>query len=277
MIKTLLTLTLFALTGCAGILPPAERAALANNIAMQHSLKPKLLGNTMPLQAFYRPQALQQDHVRVYIEGDGFAYVTSSVPSPDPTPTNPITLRLAAADMSPNVLYLARPCQFTKQHQKNCPQKFWTTHRYSREAVEIYHQILNNLKQQYAVKTFDLVGYSGGGVIAAVLTAERDDITALRTVASNLDVAAFIQHHRISAMSHSLNPTDYAQKLKNIPQKHFAGAEDAIVVPDIIRAYINKINGNASYLDVMEGAEHSGPWHEHWPNLLAKPLQSNKN
>ena len=50
--------------------------------------------------------------LRVYIEGDGFAWVNRTTPSDDPTPRNPLGLKLAAADPSPNVLYLARPCQY---------------------------------------------------------------------------------------------------------------------------------------------------------------------
>ena len=52
------------------------------------------------------------DEVHVYIEGDGYAWATTTDPSDDPTPINPLALRLAAVDDAPNVLYLARPCQF---------------------------------------------------------------------------------------------------------------------------------------------------------------------
>ncbi len=50
----------------------------------------------------------------VYIEGDGRAYVNRRTPSNDPTPGNPMALRLALADPSLRVLYLGRPCQYTR-------------------------------------------------------------------------------------------------------------------------------------------------------------------
>ena len=50
--------------------------------------------------------------ITVYVEGDGFAWVTRSVVSDNPTPTKPMLLRLAGIDPKSNVIYLARPCQY---------------------------------------------------------------------------------------------------------------------------------------------------------------------
>lgn len=55
------------------------------------------------------------DVLRVYIEGDGHAWQSRTRPSADPTPHNPVGLRLALADPSPApLLYLARPCQYAR-------------------------------------------------------------------------------------------------------------------------------------------------------------------
>ena len=51
--------------------------------------------------------------LNIYLEGDGLAWVSRREPSRDPTPDNPIGLRLAAIDPAPNVIWLARPCQYT--------------------------------------------------------------------------------------------------------------------------------------------------------------------
>jgi hypothetical protein len=45
----------------------------------------------------------------IYLEGDGLAWVSRTEPSRDPTPDNPIALRLAAIDSAPNVIWIARP------------------------------------------------------------------------------------------------------------------------------------------------------------------------
>lgn len=266
-----LALTLIALTSCAGIMPPAERTTLAGGIARTHNLTPAILGEQLPLQSYHRPAALKHEHLRVYIEGDGFAYVTSSVPSPDPTPIEPTTLRLAAADEGANVIYMARPCQYTKRSNKACPQKFWTTHRYSREVTSLYNNVLDGLKQEHGIRSFDLVGYSGGGVIAALLAAERDDITALRTVAANLDVSAFTDHHNITPMPHSLNPAE-EKGLKSVPQIHYAGEKDNIVPPEVLQSYLVKQGFSREELSVslyvVQGMNHFSPWYKRWPRLL---------
>ena len=266
---------LMMLIGCSGIKSPAERSLVANQIATQHNLTGALVGDSLPLQAFYSSQAFSSKHNRIYIEGDGFAYVTSSVPSPDPTPLEPTTLRLAASDTNPNIIYLARPCHYTTLNKPNCPQKYWTTHRYSQAVVDIYHNILNTFKSEHGVQTFDVVGYSGGGVIAALLAAQRNDVTALRTVASNLDVAAFTTHHGITPMPHSRNPADVDDAtFKNLPQKHFSGGDDDIVPPQIARSFVQQTGASLNSLEVVKGMDHFSPWHEIWPNLLTKSLQS---
>jgi hypothetical protein len=45
-----------------------------------------------------------------YQSGDGLAWLSSDVPSSDPTPLDPLALRLALAKPARNAAYLARPC-----------------------------------------------------------------------------------------------------------------------------------------------------------------------
>ncbi len=49
----------------------------------------------------------------IYIEGDGLAWISRSIISPDPIPINPIGLKLALQHTQHKVVaYLARPCQY---------------------------------------------------------------------------------------------------------------------------------------------------------------------
>ena len=53
----------------------------------------------------------------------------------DPTPRNPLALRLAAVDPADQVLYLARPCQYTAaETAPDSDPKNWSSHR-TAEAV----------------------------------------------------------------------------------------------------------------------------------------------
>ena len=52
------------------------------------------------------------DNISIYIEGDGRAWETKYRLSEDPTPSNPVALRLAAVDPAANIAYIARPGQY---------------------------------------------------------------------------------------------------------------------------------------------------------------------
>ena len=67
--------------------------------------------------------------LRIYIEGDGFAWRDRRTPSDDPTPKDDLVLNLARADSSPNVAYLARPCQYISSF--SCRSFYWTKGRFS--------------------------------------------------------------------------------------------------------------------------------------------------
>lgn len=51
---------------------------------------------------------------KIYIEGDGAAFRADGSVSFDPTPRSTMLREIAFGDKHPNVVYLARPCQFVK-------------------------------------------------------------------------------------------------------------------------------------------------------------------
>lgn len=51
---------------------------------------------------------------KIYIEGDGYAFNARGKVTQDPTPRGTLVRELAFGDDSPNVIYLARPCQYIK-------------------------------------------------------------------------------------------------------------------------------------------------------------------
>lgn len=270
-------LIVICITGCSTTPAPQERSSYAKEIAFEAAFESATFGQQFPLQAFYALSRPSEDVVRVYIEGDGFAYVTRSIPSPDPTPIDPTALKLAVADRSGNVVYLARPCQFNAKEVKQCSQKYWTDGRYSEGAVAIVSEAIDDLKKRYGVKEIELVGFSGGATIAAVLAAKRGDVTALRTVAGNLDIDAFVEHHKISEMPHSLNPAEFSSSLKGLPQVHIVGGRDKIVPSSIVEAYLAHQSVSSgirkSRLLLINDLSHFGDWQKHWPRLLEVPIK----
>lgn len=264
------------LGACSNSASISSRKNLATDITHDTALKPEII-NAAPfaLTSYKRINAPSSQTANIYIEGDGLAWLSRSTPSSNPTPSDPIALRLASVDPSQNVIYLARPCQYSgRVDGKPCEQKYWMSSRYAPEVLNSYNTALNSIKNQYGFTSFNLIGFSGGGTIAALLAGQRNDITSLRTIAGNLDHIAHSKHHDVSILSSSLNPPDYAATLRNIPQHHFIGENDKIVPEAIYQSYANKI-GNSSCLNVslIPNTTHTDGWVNQWPELLKqKPI-----
>lgn len=207
--------------------------------------------------------------LRIYIEGDGFAWLNRYQPSVDSTPTDPIALRLAVADSALDVLYLARPCQYVPLTDPPCSPLIWTQHRFHPAVLASYQQVLDQIKTKWEVKQFELIGFSGGGVIAALLAAQRSDVSLLVTVAAPLSLNAWIAHHNVSPLVGSLNPMDFMVELRKIPQCHFVGIADTVMPKKIVDDYQKQLASDQSYV-FLEKNSHEHGWIEAWQQTLIR-------
>lgn len=209
--------------------------------------------------------------LRVYIEGDGFAYSEPGRAALDPSPRVPVALELAALDTAPNVAWLARPCQYVllAKKQTTCNSAFWTNRRMASEVVSALDTAVSALKRATGAQALELVGYSGGGAAAVLLAARRKDVVCVRTVAGNLDNAAFTRHHGVDSMPESLDAKDVAALVRAVPQRHFVGENDTVVPPTLASAFLLAVGERAKIVRV-HGADHENGWRERWPDLLAR-------
>lgn len=217
-----------------------------------------------------RPRG-RAETVVVYIEGDGRAWPSRAVPPRDPTPRIPVGLQLAARDPRPAILYLARPCQYaTPETRTGCAAKYWASHRFAPEVVAAFDSAVDQAKSSFGAEHVFLVGFSGGGVIATLVAARRDDVRGLITVASPLDHAAWTSRARLSPLRGSLNPIEDADALRRVRQRHYLGENDTVVPAHAVRAFLRRI-GDTSYaaLRIVPGFGHTCCWAEAWPRLLA--------
>jgi pimeloyl-ACP methyl ester carboxylesterase len=247
---------------------------LANNAGFQRS---DVSGGAFQFFSYAKITA-NEKVLSVYIEGDGRAWVNRHRVSLNPTPANPMSLKLAAADnQSASIVYLARPCQFRPTFsQPVCRPKYWTLERYSALVVDSYNLALDRLKQRYNVATFKLYGHSGGGALAVLIAAKRTDVAAIATVGANLDVQAFSELHQVSPLLGSLNPLDFVSAVRDIPQHHFFGRNDSSVPIATVARYRSQLTNQASacFTDIS-GVDHHQGWLVRWPGLLAKHDQCN--
>ncbi|GAB6052678.1 hypothetical protein JCM17960_14980 [Magnetospira thiophila] len=208
----------------------------------------------------------------VYLEGDGLAWISRSRPSSDPTPDDPVALRMALADPEGTVLYLARPCQYLASGAGNaCSTRHWTSHRFSAEVVEAYVAAINAYAEQRNFQSVLLVGYSGGGVLATLVAQRLPSVKGLITAAAPVDHRTWTRHHDVSLLSGSVDPMAKMNNLRKLPQVHFVGTEDEIVpavVQHAFRAQVEKI-APAKFWTVA-GFSHTCCWAEQWPTLIAK-------
>ena len=258
-------------SGCATLSGALDPRVTADAIA----LKSGFVKESIPTQRFtlaaYTHWATPGQPLTIYIEGDGRAWLSRNHLSDDPTPVHPLVLSLAALDPSPNVAYLARPCQYTEEGP--CDPSYWSNKRFSEEVIASMNQAVDRLKLEAQAAKVHLIGYSGGGAVAVLLTARRTDVISLRTIAGNLDHEAVNRAHGVSSLDGSLNPIDYAAKVSRIPQEHLIGTKDKVIPLSVTQAFVKKAN-NASCVKITEvpDATHSSGWGAVWPRIARQPL-----
>jgi|TARA_R100000935_G_scaffold21296_1_gene39706 dienelactone hydrolase len=251
------------ITGCTHLPSTQERLASATKLAEDAGWTSETISTSyFDLQAFIPAQRLKNNRLTVFIEGDGLAWISRSQPSSDPTPLNPVSLKLALAYESDDaVAYLGRPCQFTSHDQKRCTQKYWTSHRFSKEVIIATGEAITALKIMIGASELQLVGYSGGGAIAALVASRRDDVTRLVTFAGNLNTTAWTELHHISPLSGSLNPADAVSGLQGIQQIHFVGEHDRVTPAEIVESFNRLLPLTAdSQIIIIPEADHRCCW-----------------
>lgn len=245
----------------------------AEYIAAQGSLqRTEIEAGPFRIVVFARLSTLDQS-VRFYLEGDGKAWVTRQRISLNPTPHDPVALRLAAADTTANVVYIARPCQFTFPHRDSCNPHDWTDQRYSLRIVAALNEVVEYFITATEARQVELIGFSGGGALAILIAAQRDDVAAIRTVAANLDIEMFTSIHRTSPLTGSLNPSDFARQVADIPQLHLVGGRDTVIPLVIAERFRQHLpHRRCISLRTIAAATHQSGWVENWSALSAMPV-----
>jgi hypothetical protein len=212
--------------------------------------------------------ALVQDQTRslhIYLGGDGSPWVGHRWVAANPTPRNTLILKLMQQD-NQAALFLGRPCYHGLIADTPCTNALWTSQRYAPEVISAMATAINKLTQQYQTQQLVLIGFSGGGTIAALLTEHLNNIHGIITIAANLDITTWAKYHGYSPLAGSLNPIQRPPITHNIWQLHLAGGKDNNIPVQHIKAFVDK--QFTAQLLVFDKFEHHCCWTEIWPDIL---------
>jgi len=208
--------------------------------------------------------------IHVFIEGDGDPWQGGTTPAADPTPHDPLTLRLMLATPGPAV-YAGRPCYFGIADTA-CKPYYWTHGRFAPEIVASMRAAIDALLDRAAARDCVLVGHSGGAALALLIAPDLTHRCRIVTVAGLVDTAAWTAWQRYEPLDGSLNPADSIERLAGIPQVHLVGARDRNIPPEQTRAALAPLP-DAVVLE-YETFDHGCCWERSWRAILRR-IESN--
>lgn len=203
--------------------------------------------------------------MHIYLEGDGSPWRYRTVIMPDPTPRNPLMLRLMALDEQPSV-YIGRPCYNGTSRDSGCDNKLWTSGRYSSQVVDSMAAAIGVLIERYRPDEIRLFGHSGGGALALLLARQIPLVTHVVTIAGNLDTDAWTEHHGYTPLYSSINPAKQPRLRSEVKQWHLLGGRDAVIPAQIIKPFVASQPAASGFL--YSGYDHGCCWINLWPTVL---------
>jgi dienelactone hydrolase len=164
-------------------------------------------------------------------------------------------------------VYLGRPCYHGFSQYFPCTTRLWTSHRFSPAVVDSMAAAITRVSSLFKAKQIVLIGYSGGGTLAMLLAERFSNILGVITIAANLDINAWTNHHGYPSLSGSLNPDLRPLLSERVWQLHLAGLLDENVPVSLISAFVKK--QHSARLLVFDKYDHHCCWEEIWPSILA--------
>lgn len=230
----------------------------------------ELPGTRFTHTAYYRGTTEPQQDAAplwIFIESDGRPWTQGGrVPALDPTTQNPLALELAGRTQHP-VLYLGRPCYDRMTPDAACTSTWWTDARYSQPVIDSMVSAIRHYQERGGYSRLVLVGYSGGGTLAVLVSRHLAGVVGVITIAANLDVTAWSEHHRYLPLTTSLNPADLEPQ-HMWPEIHLVGANDEVVPASTTQRYFERNPGAEVWR--YERFGHVCCWREEWPQIQVR-------
>lgn len=288
-LKRAVVFTALFLFGCSS---DQLRINKAFDLAQHANLTPSVINTShFPIQIFTQNQNTK--HAIIYLEGDGLVINKYGDVAMNPTPTDPMALRLASVDTRPlTKIVVNRPFHYvischTECSRIKCPglkvsasrsrnkagmtlfrngnaSKYWTTARYAPEVIQSIDETIKQCQQQFHFETIEFVAYSGGASVALLLTPYFENITRIISFAGNLDHKNWTSYHDTQPLFESLDPMENKEFIRKIPQLHFVGSSDDNTTTELAKAYKQKIDSDKISIIVIKGFDHDSNWPSVW-------------
>lgn len=201
----------------------------------------------------------------VFLEGDGAPWFTPTIVSLDPTPTNPLMLRLLTQTKG-SAAYIGRPCYLGLAQDTGCEPRWWTSARYHDRVVASMAAVIQHLVTARGYRDIAIIGHSGGGALAMLLAHKMGgQLRAIITLAANIDTDSWATYHGYTPLADSLNPATLPALPQTVYQAHFVAVNDHSVPPFItLEGLRNQTHARVVKLDNVDHAS----WERVWPQIV---------
>jgi len=200
----------------------------------------------------------------IFLDGDGRPW-DGRQPADDPTTRHPVALQLLAKTPVQGI-YVSRPC-YQQMSDPGCSPATWTSARYSAAVADSIAAAIRAVTRDAGHPDIVLVGYSGGGALAVLVAERLEHVTAVVTIAANLDIDAWTQQHNYLPLKDSLNPansgTQHAWR-----EIHLQGARDTVVPAATTTAYFRHFPDAQHWQ--FDDYDHVCCWADAWPEIFAR-------
>jgi len=210
--------------------------------------------------------------LHIYLEGDGSPWRYRHMIMPDPTPRSPLMLQLMKYDPL-NAVYVGRPCYNGFFNDAGCHSDLWTSARYSSTVISSMSNVIHTLIERHKVSKVRLFGHSGGGALAMLLAARLQRVTDVVTVAGNLNVTAWTDHHQYTPLYSSLDPARQPPLRSSITQWHLVGTNDSVVPAELVKPFIQR--QKSAYGVAVSDYSHGCCWGKLWGDVV-RAVQDNQ-
>lgn len=228
-------LSFLFLTGCA-LFPPNPSGFKKNLIETKY----------LTFSVWEKEGIQNGKPLRIYLEGDG-----------NPNPFDQIALYYAQQDPSSNIIYVARPCQWSDDKVCKDKPEIYREQRFHPEMIRETQEILLLLINKYQAPYVELVGYDGGATVALNL-AHKIPVKRVITIAGILDTESYTYQNNLDEMSDAENPANNLFALSQITQIHYVGSEDNITPLKVAERFVRKMeNPKSAIVKKVPGVGHS--------------------